>query len=114
MDTAIRYGSEYPTILLGTQDRSFDAVSSVGVNQLSVRLAGCRECLLRRNIGSRYGLFEGSLPVFAGETDESHWKPQLRLPCDSTRIRPVTTGRQLRSSFQPSSVIPKGLPELLT
>jgi hypothetical protein len=78
MDTADCYGSGYPTILLEIQGRSFivrlffDAFASVEVNQRSVRLADCRECLLRRTIGSRCALFEGSLPVFAGETEESH------------------------------------------
>jgi hypothetical protein len=78
MDIASCYGSVNPTNLLGTQDGSFivrlyfDAVSSVEVNQRSVRLAGCRECLLGRNMGGVCGLFEGSLPVFAGETEDNH------------------------------------------
>lgn len=78
MDIANCYDSGNPTILLGTQDGSFivrlffDTVSSVEVNQRSIRLAGYSECLLGRNIGGGCGLFEGSLPVFAGETEESH------------------------------------------
>jgi hypothetical protein len=78
MDIANCYGSASPTNLLGTQDGSFivrlyfDVVSSVEVTERSIRLAGCRECLLGRNIGGGCGLFEGSLPVFAGETEDNH------------------------------------------
>jgi hypothetical protein len=61
MDISSCYGSVNPTNLLGAQDGSFifrlyfDAVSSVEVNQRSVRLAGCRECLLGRNMGGGGG-----------------------------------------------------------
>jgi len=78
VDIANCYGSGNPANLLGTQDGSFifrlyfDAVSSVEVNQRSIRLAGCRECLPGRNIGGGCGSFEGSLPVFTSDTENNH------------------------------------------
>jgi len=78
MDIANCYGSVNATNLLGTQDGAFvvrlyfDAVSSVEVTQRSIRFAGCRECLLGRNIGGGCGLFKGSLPMFAGENEDKH------------------------------------------
>jgi hypothetical protein len=78
VDIANCNGSGNPANLLGTQDGSlifrlyFDAVSSVEVNQRSIRLAGCRECLPGRNIEGGCGLFEGTLPVFTSDTENNH------------------------------------------